>query len=772
MSDVNWWLMLLAFLLGAIITWFWSVRRATREVPRTVVDRDRNIGGSAGAKLAGAGAGVAGVAAGAAALGDRDKDVDLDVEDDLDLTTRRGDLNVDRPATEVYDRTADSAVETSWDAPEVDAPAVDAPAVDAPAVDAPAVDAPAVDAQSVDTSWDAPEVDLPEADAPSVDTSWDAPEVDVPEVEAPDLDAPTVQRSSLDLPDVDSPGVAGGAAAAGAAGLGTAAWASSSDDAEVDVSADAATEPVHFTGGASDIGTTDTDTSDVDTTEEVVTSSDAEIIESESGLETAAAPTGEADWSEESTDVTASDDSDEAAAVDTPAIDTPALNAPGSPEAATSVMSSRDAVDIASAKEPVVETESSPVAVAATGAAGAGVAFAAGRFGKGSAQPNSDGSGPSGWAIKGNEDSMLFHTEDSPYYGRTKAEVWFEDEDTARQAGFTKWNEKDRSGSAGSAAKLVAIPEGKFGKGSADPAADGSGPEGWTIKGNEDSNLFHTEDSPYYGRTKAEVWFDTEDAARGAGFVRWNEKDRSGGAGGPAKLVAIPEGKFGKGSADPAADGSGPEGWTIKGNEDSNLFHTEDSPYYGRTKAEVWFDTEDAARGAGFVRWNEKDRSGGAGGPAKLVAIPEGKFGKGSADPAADGSGPEGWTIKGNEDSNLFHTEDSPYYGRTKAEIWFDTEDAARGAGFVRWNEKDRSGGAGGPAKLVEIPEGRFGKGSAEPGADGSGPDGWAIKGNENSMLFHTQDSPAYGRTKAEVWFQDEETARKAGFTKWNERHR
>ena len=152
-----------------------------------------------------------------------------------------------------------------------------------------------------------------------------------------------------------------------------------------------------------------------------------------------------------------------------------------------------------------------------------------------------------------------------------------------------------------------------------------------------------------------------------------------------------------------------------------------------------------------------------------------GKFGKGSADPGADGSGPEGWAIKGNEDSNLFHTQDSPSFGRTKAEIWFDTEESARGAGFVRWDEKDRSrdsAGSGAAAKLVAIPEGRFGKGSADPGADGSGPEGWAIKGNEDSMLFHTQDSPAYGRTKAEVWFQDEDSARTAGFTKWNERRR
>lgn len=628
MSDINWWLMLLSFLLGALITWFWSVRRATREVPRTVVDRDRDFTGSVGGTVAGVGAGVAGAAAGAAALGNHDEDIDVD--SDFDATTRRGDLDVDRPATEVYDRTTDESVDASWDAPDVDAPSVDAPAVD--------------------TSWDAPEVDAPSVDAPSFDApsvdapSFDAPDVDAPDVDAPDLDAPTIQRSSLDLPDVDapdlaapdldvpdveSPGVAGGAAGAavaGAAGLGAASWASRSGDGDSQLDADVASEPAHFAGGSGD----------------VAGSSDAEIIESESDLETPAAPTGEADWSDTSgpsTSVLGMRDAGDLAAAKEPVVtseSTPtesfgaesdstdtassfgsdsATDAPASTEALpSSVTDTSSEIDPSSEADTSSDTSDSDTsntsgvsAAGAAGLAGAGAAVAAGKFGRGSAEPGADGSGPSGWAIKGNEDSRLFHTEDSPSYKRTRAEVWFEDEDTARKAGFTKWNEKNRSG--GGAAKLVAIPEGKFGKGSADPGEDGSGPEGWTIKGNEDSNLFHTQESPYFGRTKAEIWFESEEAARGAGFVRWDEKDRSGsGSGGAAKLVDIPEGRFGKGSTDPAADGSGPEGWAIKGNENSMLFHTEDSPAYGRTKAEVWFQDEETARKAGFTKWNERNR--------------------------------------------------------------------------------------------------------------------------------------------------------------------
>ncbi|MDO5662211.1 MAG: 50S ribosomal protein L4, partial [Brachybacterium sp.] len=44
---------------------------------------------------------------------------------------------------------------------------------------------------------------------------------------------------------------------------------------------------------------------------------------------------------------------------------------------------------------------------------------------------------------------------------------------------------------------------------------------------------------------------------------------------------------------------------------------------------------------------------------------------------------PEGFDIKGNEDSMKFHGPDSPWYGRTKAEVWFRTAEAAEAAGFT-----------------------------------------------------------------------------------------
>ncbi|HZL76035.1 MAG TPA: hypothetical protein VFB83_11745, partial [Propionibacteriaceae bacterium] len=45
---------------------------------------------------------------------------------------------------------------------------------------------------------------------------------------------------------------------------------------------------------------------------------------------------------------------------------------------------------------------------------------------------------------------------------------------------------------------------------------------------------------------------------------------------------------------------------------------------------------------------------------------------------------PEGFTIKGNERSMKYHVPESAGYGRTVAEVWFNSEDAAQQAGFVR----------------------------------------------------------------------------------------
>ncbi|MGM7778071.1 sunset domain-containing protein [Arthrobacter sp. KNU-44] len=57
-----------------------------------------------------------------------------------------------------------------------------------------------------------------------------------------------------------------------------------------------------------------------------------------------------------------------------------------------------------------------------------------------------------------------------------------------------------------------------------------------------------------------------------------------------------------------------------------------------------------------------------------------------------------------------------------------------------------------------------YGEGSAAAGADGSGPAGYTVKGNADTMTYHDEDSPSYDEVKAEVWFISSAHAEAAGF--------
>ena len=60
----------------------------------------------------------------------------------------------------------------------------------------------------------------------------------------------------------------------------------------------------------------------------------------------------------------------------------------------------------------------------------------------------------------------------------------------------------------------------------------------------------------------------------------------------------------------------------------------------------------------------------------------------GSSVPLEDASvAPEGFPIKGNEDSMKYHTPDSQWFEQTIAEVWFDTEESAIAAGFTKAGE-------------------------------------------------------------------------------------
>ncbi len=59
-------------------------------------------------------------------------------------------------------------------------------------------------------------------------------------------------------------------------------------------------------------------------------------------------------------------------------------------------------------------------------------------------------------------------------------------------------------------------------------------------------------------------------------------------------------------------------------------------------------------------------------------------YGPGSHEALEDGTQPEGFPIKGNEDSMLYHEPGTQFYDQTEAEVWFATAEAAEVAGFTK----------------------------------------------------------------------------------------
>ena len=73
--------------------------------------------------------------------------------------------------------------------------------------------------------------------------------------------------------------------------------------------------------------------------------------------------------------------------------------------------------------------------------------------------------------------------------------------------------------------------------------------------------------------------------------------------------------------------------------------------------------------------------------PAKVAALADiapadADLPKGAVASNEDGSAPEGFEIKGNADSGLYHVPGSAFYSRTEAEFWFATAEDAEAAGF------------------------------------------------------------------------------------------
>ena len=76
--------------------------------------------------------------------------------------------------------------------------------------------------------------------------------------------------------------------------------------------------------------------------------------------------------------------------------------------------------------------------------------------------------------------------------------------------------------------------------------------------------------------------------------------------------------------------------------------------------------------------------------PAEAVEVAEAvQLPEGAAAPLEDGSAPEGYTVKGNADSGLYHEPDGRWYDATVAEFWFASAQDAEKAGFKKAGTKD-----------------------------------------------------------------------------------
>ncbi len=92
--------------------------------------------------------------------------------------------------------------------------------------------------------------------------------------------------------------------------------------------------------------------------------------------------------------------------------------------------------------------------------------------------------------------------------------------------------------------------------------------------------------------------------------------------------------------------------------------------------------------------------------------------------------------------------------------------------GYVETFGNDRTDAPDEPFPAGEVEESGYGSGSSVSRRGVSGPEGWTVKGNADSLLFYTEDAPGYARAAADVWFETEEAATTAGFTRWDAHHR
>jgi hypothetical protein len=325
-------------------------------------------------------------------------------------------------------------------------------------------------------------------------------------------------------------------------------------------------------------------------------------------------------------------------------------------------------------------------------------------------------------------------------------------------------------------------------------------PEAYPIKGNENSGIYHVPGISSYARTIAEICFESEEVAvangyrppRGRQSAAGTESDTSQGFTGPDRVddrsaldaptfeptpesmtapvaattpssapgmmpgsseAATTGGIIEQGEGFVRVDGSQrqcPEGYPVKGNANSGIYHLEGMSSYDRTIPEICFDSAATAEAQGYraprgrqfdgKEITERPDTSSAGDEMPGEERDPGKF---YASPESVGA-PSGQTASAMDESS-----DS---SATVAEPIGLVSDVTVGSTII----------------ASETPSGDLiverGEGFVRVRGMTVCPDGFPIKGNASSGIFHAPSDHSYQRTIPEICFASEDSAIANGF--------
>jgi hypothetical protein len=181
-----------------------------------------------------------------------------------------------------------------------------------------------------------------------------------------------------------------------------------------------------------------------------------------------------------------------------------------------------------------------------------------------------------------------------PAQGTTSASGTSRDAGTGDQAEWeTQWSEAGRTPAPPAAASAAPAPA----PGTLDAETDEAQPAGSTAAAPQAAPVHH----PEYTEPHSPTLPGAESAAAEVGIDEPAAPE-------PAETGTAPEASghlaadrpYGEGSASPAADGSGPAEYTVKGDAGSMVYYEEGHPEYEQTRAGVWFESAAHAEAAGF----------------------------------------------------------------------------------------------------------------------------------------------------------------------------